>query len=168
MTRIRSGLGQESLGLVGGLLSMLSSGTMLYVLVTDARARASPRTRMLITLAAIDFAFSITEICHFSNMIGNPTIDLGNIGYRWPLSQQVLLFWWFLTTCASWLWTAFIAEHIVFVATSGAKANLEDELKREKMYYIIWSGMMLCFGVPAFGYFSWGSVSSILKRENMV
>jgi hypothetical protein len=135
---------------------VLAAGTMFVVLIMDRKARAAPRSRMLITLAFTDFLFAVSDTGYFANMLAHSQIQLADIGYEGPLSQQVLLFWWFLTTCASWLWTAFIAEHIVFVSINEGHVSMETEHEREGMYYKLWIGIMILGGVPALAFFSWG------------
>ena len=131
------------MGAVGAFLSALFGLLMFALLITDSESRMKVRLRMLMWLAFQDSLAGICGLGYINNMDRYPDMSLNDID-EWPVSQQVwnglLVFW----TWGSYMWTACIATHAVFlVRHKGSAGNPPQrrpltEAHMERRYCVAW------------------------------
>ena len=71
--------GAETFGVIGSVLSMVATAGMSLTLLSDANARKRMRPRMLITLAVLDFFYSLFALAFLVNIDLHNTFSLSNI-----------------------------------------------------------------------------------------
>lgn len=147
--------GYDAFGFSGTILSLLASGIMSWLLLGDSEARTQVRPRMLMYLAVTDFLYSLTSIIWSINIYANRGISLGDTPL-WPASQQGLNFAYQFFGNASWMWTAMISEHIVYVVRTDVLPNSEAEVRRERLYHIAQFLAMVFVFTPCSVYTYWG------------
>ena len=149
--------GETVFALVGSSLGLIAAATMLFVMASDVKLRSEVRPRMLIQLAFLDTIFSIAAVAYHVNAAVRTSSfkALGRLGLETPVDLQLFFFLWYVTAMASWIWTVFIADLLMFVTIQNkGGTRKKEEAIRWQWYNIAWSVLMAIFCI-AFACVDW-------------